>query len=138
MGKYKGRSNNKLRGSCQTCIGRYGRMRRVKLTRRRSKKERSKDISRAFYFCNRLDGSRLLQIEGSNGKKICFGFTKRWFFSLVRQSGSHKIFRHPDGKRVTLSYHKGSQTFPQKLLKIMIEEQAKWSEDDLERLGLTG
>ena len=58
-------------------------------------------------------------------------------FSLVRQSGSHKIFRHPDGRRVTLSYHKGSQTFPPKLLKIMIEEQAKWNENDLKRLGLT-
>ncbi len=57
-------------------------------------------------------------------------------FSLVRQSGSHKIFRHPDGRRVILSYHKGSQTFPPKLLKIMIEEQAKWNESDLKRLGL--
>ncbi|MEA2054339.1 MAG: type II toxin-antitoxin system HicA family toxin [Candidatus Thermoplasmatota archaeon] len=57
-------------------------------------------------------------------------------FSLVRQSGSHKIFRHPDRRRVTVSFHKGGQTFPIKLLKIMIEEQAKWNEKDLKRLSI--
>jgi len=80
-----------------------------------------------------VDYSRL---RGLTARKFALALLKDGF-SLVRQSGSHKIFRHPDGRRVTLSYHKGSQTFPPKLLKIMIEEQAKWSEDDLERLGLT-
>ena len=28
-------------------------------------------------------------------------------FALARQSGSHKIYRSPTGKRVTVPYHKG-------------------------------
>jgi predicted RNA binding protein YcfA (HicA-like mRNA interferase family) len=61
---------------------------------------------------------------------------KRDGFSLVRQSGSHQIYRHPDGRRVTISFHSGGQTFSPKILKIMIEEQAKWTEEDLKRLKI--
>jgi len=75
------------------------------------------------------------KLRGLTTRKLVLALLKDEF-SLVRQSGSHKIFRHPDGRRVTLSYHKGSQTFPPKLLKIMIEEQAKWNENDLRKLGL--
>ena len=75
------------------------------------------------------------KLRGLTARKLVLALLKDGF-SLVRQSGSHKIFRHSDGRRVTLSYHKGSQTFPPKLLKIMIEEQAKWNENDLRRLGL--
>jgi len=28
-------------------------------------------------------------------------------FTLARQSGSHAIFRHPDGRRTTVPVHKG-------------------------------
>ena len=61
---------------------------------------------------------------------------KRDAFSLVRQSGSHQIYRHPDKRRVTVSFHKGSQTFTPKILKIMIEDQAKWTEEDLKHLKI--
>ena len=57
-------------------------------------------------------------------------------FSLVRQSGSHRIYRRHDGRRVTISFHSGSQTFTPKLLKVMIEDQAKWTENDLKRLKI--
>ena len=57
-------------------------------------------------------------------------------FSLTRQVGSHQRYRHPDGRRVTVSFHRPSATFPPKTLKKMIEAQARWTEDDLKRLGL--
>ena len=33
-------------------------------------------------------------------------------FVLVRQSGSHKIFRNKDGQRVTVPYHSGMDLHP--------------------------
>jgi predicted RNA binding protein YcfA (HicA-like mRNA interferase family) len=33
-------------------------------------------------------------------------------FSLVRQSGSHKIYRNQEGKRVTAPYHAGKIMHP--------------------------
>ncbi len=57
-------------------------------------------------------------------------------FSLDRQSGSHRLYRHPDGRRETVSYHRPGETFPPKILKSMMEVQARWDEADLRRLGL--
>ena len=57
-------------------------------------------------------------------------------FSLHRQSGSHQRYRHADGRRVTVSFHRSGDTFRPKTLRSMIEDQARWSADDLRRLGL--
>lgn len=57
-------------------------------------------------------------------------------FVLDRQKGSHQHYLHSDGRRVTVSYHSGSDTFPLKTLKRMIEDQANWDENDLIRLKL--
>ena len=57
-------------------------------------------------------------------------------FTLARQKGSHRLYRHPDGRRVTVSFHHASDTFPTGTLRSMIEIQACWSEEDLQRLGL--
>jgi len=57
-------------------------------------------------------------------------------FQLIRQTGSHQRFRHPDGRHVTVSFHHSGNTFTPKILKSMIERQACWDEDDLRRLGL--
>jgi len=56
-------------------------------------------------------------------------------FILDRQTGSHQLYYHSDGRRVMVSVHSGS-TFKLKTLKAMIELQAKWTEDDLRRLKL--
>jgi len=56
-------------------------------------------------------------------------------FVFDRGAGSHQIYRHPDGRRVTVAFHSGSG-FPRKTLKSMIEVQARWTEDDLKRLKL--
>jgi len=57
-------------------------------------------------------------------------------FSLVRQKGSHRHYRHADGRRVTVTFHHASDTFPTGTFRSMIEIQARWSEEDLRRLGL--
>ena len=57
-------------------------------------------------------------------------------FSLARQKGSHRHYRHPDGHRVTVSFHHSSETFRPGTLRSMIEVQARWDEEDLRRLGL--
>jgi len=57
-------------------------------------------------------------------------------FVLQRQKGSHRHYRHPDGRRVTLSFHHSSDTFRRGTFRSMIETQARWTESDLQRLGL--
>jgi predicted RNA binding protein YcfA (HicA-like mRNA interferase family) len=57
-------------------------------------------------------------------------------FQLQRQKGSHRHYRHSDGRRVTLSFHHSSDTFRPGTLGSIIELQARWSEQDLVRLEL--
>ena len=57
-------------------------------------------------------------------------------FLFDRSSGSHHHYRHPDGRHVTVSFHRPGQTFTPKTLKSMIETQARWADADLRRLGL--
>lgn len=64
------------------------------------------------------------------------GALSRDGFSLRSQAGSHQRYRHPDGRRVTVSFHRPGDTFPPKTLRRMIEDQAQWTEADLRRLGL--
>jgi predicted RNA binding protein YcfA (HicA-like mRNA interferase family) len=56
-------------------------------------------------------------------------------FYLRGQRGSHQYY-HSDVRKVTVSFHKSSDTFPAKTLKSIIESQARWSEDDVRRLTL--
>jgi predicted RNA binding protein YcfA (HicA-like mRNA interferase family) len=55
-------------------------------------------------------------------------------FEYDRGDGSHQIYYHADGRRVTVIVH-GGRTFKRKTLKSMIE-QTCWTEDDLKRLKL--
>lgn len=57
-------------------------------------------------------------------------------FYLDRQTGSHQQYYHPDGRRVTVSFHSLNDTFRPKTLKSMIEKQAKWAKEDLKRLKI--
>ncbi len=57
-------------------------------------------------------------------------------FELQRQKGSHRHYRHPDGRRVTLSFHHSSDTFRHGTLRSIIEVQTRWTWDDLHRLNL--
>lgn len=42
-------------------------------------------------------------------------------FSLVRQSGSHKIFKNKEGKRATVAFHSGHILHP-KILKSILRD----------------
>lgn len=58
-------------------------------------------------------------------------------FVLDRQTGSHRHYLDArDRRRVTIPYHGSAQTFQTSLLRIIIEEQARWTESDLRRLKL--
>ncbi|MCC2665224.1 MAG: HicA toxin of bacterial toxin-antitoxin [Geminicoccaceae bacterium] len=58
-------------------------------------------------------------------------------FVLDRQAGAHQHYFHRDDhRRVTVSFHHSGQTFAPKILKVMIELQARWSKADLRRLKL--
>ena len=57
-------------------------------------------------------------------------------FTFYNQRGSHQRYRHADGRRVTVTYHRASDTFPLGTLRSMIETQARWSAEDLQRIGL--
>ena len=53
-------------------------------------------------------------------------------FALVRQSGSHKIYKSSTGKRVTVPYHKGKVLHPKVLVNIL--KDAGLSREDLKNL----
>ena len=57
-------------------------------------------------------------------------------FTLARQSGSHRHYKHLDGRRVTISFHHASDTFRPKTLRSVIETQARWKHEDLVRLEI--
>ena len=42
-------------------------------------------------------------------------------FSLARQSGSHKIYKNSEGKRVTLPFHSGKILHPKVLKSILAD-----------------
>ena len=54
-------------------------------------------------------------------------------FEFYNQRGSHQRYRHPDGRRVTVTFHGPGDTFPIGTLRSMIETQAKWNGRDLLR-----
>jgi predicted RNA binding protein YcfA (HicA-like mRNA interferase family) len=56
-------------------------------------------------------------------------------FSLQRVRGSHRIYRHTDGRRVVVAYHALNDSFPIGTLRAMIAD-AGWLDHDLKRLGL--
>jgi predicted RNA binding protein YcfA (HicA-like mRNA interferase family) len=56
-------------------------------------------------------------------------------FGLTRTRGSHRIYRHPDGRRVVVAYHRLSDTFPIGTLKGMLADIG-WTDEDQRRLGL--
>lgn len=55
---------------------------------------------------------------------------------MIAQEGSHQRYRHADGRRVTVPHHGSGGTFVPKTRRSIVEEQAKWKENDLRRLKL--
>ena len=57
-------------------------------------------------------------------------------FEFLRQRGSHHRYGHSDGRRVTVPFTRRGDAIAMGTLRFVIEEQARWTEDDLRRLGL--
>ena len=57
-------------------------------------------------------------------------------FVFARQRGSHHRYIHRDGRKVTVPFTRTGDTFAPKTLRTIIEDQARWTEADLRRLGL--
>ena len=57
-------------------------------------------------------------------------------FLYRRTVGSHARYVHTDGRRVTVPYTRRGETFAPKTLRSIIERQAQWTPDDLQRVGL--
>lgn len=49
--------------------------------------------------------------------------------------GSHRIYRHADGRRCVVAFHRPGATFPTATLASMLEG-TKWTESDLKRLNV--
>jgi predicted RNA binding protein YcfA (HicA-like mRNA interferase family) len=75
------------------------------------------------------------KLRGLTARKLISALQRDGFI-FSRQSGSHQIYYHPDGRRVNVTFHKPSDTFPIKTLKRILEEEAGWTEKDLRRLKL--
>ena len=56
-------------------------------------------------------------------------------FTLQRVSGSHRIYKRLDGRRVVVAYHALNDSFPIGTLRAMIADTG-WTKEDLARLGL--
>ncbi len=57
-------------------------------------------------------------------------------FRVRKSKGATRFFRHADGRRVTIHLHRPGQTLPIGTLQEIIENEARWTEEDLRRLGL--
>lgn len=56
-------------------------------------------------------------------------------FKLDDEIRTERIYRHSNGKKVSIHYHKGSETYGPKLLKALLEDTG-WTEEDMRRLKL--
>lgn len=78
----------------------------------------------------------LSRIRAATAREIVSALTRDGFV-LIHQKGSHHRFSHSDGRQVTASFSLGSDTFLRKTLRSMIKIQARWTDEDLQRLGLS-
>lgn len=49
-------------------------------------------------------------------------------FQRIRQSGSHAVYRHPDGRWATVPIHKGKEIAKGLVHKILKDAQLTWDE----------
>ncbi len=56
-------------------------------------------------------------------------------FRYRRTGGSSRVYRHDDGRRVVIHYHRSGDTLPLGTLRSVLSGTL-WTEPDLERLGL--
>ena len=57
-------------------------------------------------------------------------------FALTRKKGVTRFYKHADGRRVLLHWHNPNQILPIGTLKEVLENEARWTLQDLQRLKL--
>ena len=74
------------------------------------------------------------QLKGKNADDLIRALERDGFVAdaVLR---TERIYRHPDGRRVSIHYHTGNQSYGPKLLKALFKD-AGWSEEDIRRLKL--
>lgn len=56
-------------------------------------------------------------------------------FSYRRSRGSSRVYRHSDGRRTVVHFHRANDTLPLGTIRSILTG-TNWTEDDLARLGL--
>lgn len=56
------------------------------------------------------------------------GALEKMGFQHIRQSGSHAVYRHPDGRWATVPLHKGKDISKGLVHKILKDAQLTWGE----------
>ena len=56
-------------------------------------------------------------------------------FSYRRSRGSSRVYRHDDGRRTVIHYHRSNDTLPIGTLRSVLSG-TQWTEEDLKRLRL--
>ncbi len=75
------------------------------------------------------------RLRGLTLRKLIAALTRDGFL-LIKQKSATRLFRHPDGRKVTLHFHSHGQTLKIGTLQEIIENEACWTEQDLKRLKL--
>ena len=81
---------------------------------------------------SRIDFSRLRSLTA----RQIVSALERDGFQLERRPSGHQRYNHSDGRKVTVPYHRPGRTFPIGTLRRIVVDQARWTMDDLRRLGL--
>ena len=69
-------------------------------------------------------GINYAQLRSLTAREIMAALVRDGFSLRPHRKGSsHQRYQHPDGRRVTVSFHKSSDTFPPKTLKTIIEDR---------------
>ena len=74
------------------------------------------------------------QLKGINADDLIRALIKDGFFLDVPVR-TERIYRHSDGRKVSIHYHKGSNCFGRGLLKAMFDDIG-WTESDMQRVKL--
>jgi predicted RNA binding protein YcfA (HicA-like mRNA interferase family) len=74
------------------------------------------------------------QLKGKNADDLIRALVKDGFLLDVPVR-TERIYRHPDGRKISIHYHKGSNCFGRGLLKAMFDDIG-WTERDMQRVKL--
>ena len=74
-------------------------------------------------------------LRSLTARKLIRALKKDGFYAETRGSAHQQFYNANDGRRVTVTFHHAGDTFVPKTLRSMLQEQAKWTQADLKRLG---